>query len=73
MTIDNSTTNPLKEKHMNTLRNLKQLQETEKYLFESLPNMKNKSNDAVQQTISQINNMRFKHFNFIICPNDMTF
>ena len=47
----------LKEEHTNTLNNIKQLQETEKYLFESLPNMKNKGEDAVRQTISQINNI----------------
>jgi len=52
-----SSMEELKEKHTNTLNNIKQLQETEKYLFESLPNMKNKGADAVRQTISQINNI----------------
>jgi len=52
-----SSMGDLKEKHTNTLENIKQLQETEKYLFESLPNMKNKGEDAVRQTVSQINNI----------------
>lgn len=52
-----SSMEELKEKHTTTLNNIKQLQETEKYLFDSLPNMKNKGEDAVRQTISQINNI----------------
>ena len=52
-----SSMTALKEKHTATLKNIKQLQETEKYLFESLPNLKNKGQDAIRQTISQINNI----------------
>ena len=47
----------LNEKHLAVINNIKQLQTTEKYLFDSLPNYQEKGDAAVKQVISQINNI----------------
>ena len=47
----------LNERHLAVINNIKQLQVTEKYLFDSLPDYQEKGDNAVKQVVSQINNI----------------